>query len=646
MSRTFHFTIGPVQGFVAQARRTRDFWAGSFILSWLAAVAMKAAEKQGGEILFPKPDKDFMEALEGLAGADGAKPQQGTVPNRFMVSLDKAPEFKPEQVEKAVRSAWSALAEQVWRGDGLEEIGGETARAIWNRQVAGFWEISWAVTEERDASVLDRRKNWRSHRAPEEPGNKCHMMDAWQELSGAERPGQEGKGFWNALRGSDAKGIQTDLREDEALCPPAYIKRRLTRHFRKLQKEMPDGWTLHGWDLPSGVPSVAYMAGAHWLADTIRNADTDRIRAFDKAAHDLTGSYGEWESNVSCVRDAVRAVGGEHKWQSLDGDVLFEEFLDNSNSFTDQDQAAEVRKELGRLKESAGTGHPTPFYAMLLMDGDNLGQFMADEDNQNPITEGLKDFTGAVPDIVKHHNGFPIYAGGDDVLALLPLEDALPCAAALREKYRGAFAEARIPTSLSGAVIYAHVRTPLTRVIGEAHPLLDDVAKEATGRDALAVQVRKPSGVTAQWAMPWQAALDEGQVALQNLADQLGKVEGKAPFANRFFYALRERFDLLNPRDEDRAAADALFEDPEGAGRPLAEDLVAAEYLGAARAAGNKAVDLPGARQMVGPLLAQCQPKIRRTDERGEREECEPQMRLKADGALIVRFLAQKGAQG
>ena len=32
----FHFTLGPVQSFVAQARRTRDFWAGSFLLSWLA----------------------------------------------------------------------------------------------------------------------------------------------------------------------------------------------------------------------------------------------------------------------------------------------------------------------------------------------------------------------------------------------------------------------------------------------------------------------------------------------------------------------------------------------------------------------------------------------------------------------------------
>ncbi|MCB1813240.1 MAG: hypothetical protein KDK04_16180, partial [Candidatus Competibacteraceae bacterium] len=42
----FQFTLGPVQGFVAQARRTRDFWAGSFILSWLSGVAMRAVQAQ------------------------------------------------------------------------------------------------------------------------------------------------------------------------------------------------------------------------------------------------------------------------------------------------------------------------------------------------------------------------------------------------------------------------------------------------------------------------------------------------------------------------------------------------------------------------------------------------------------------------
>ncbi|MBT8419922.1 MAG: type III-B CRISPR-associated protein Cas10/Cmr2, partial [Gammaproteobacteria bacterium] len=84
-----HFTLGPVQEFVAQARRTRDFWAGSFLLSWLSAIAMKTVENAGGEIIFPMPDPGFMAALtQGNASSQNSK--QGTVPNRFMAEIPAA----------------------------------------------------------------------------------------------------------------------------------------------------------------------------------------------------------------------------------------------------------------------------------------------------------------------------------------------------------------------------------------------------------------------------------------------------------------------------------------------------------------------------------------------------------------------------
>jgi CRISPR-associated protein Cmr2 len=41
-----------VQGFVARARKTRDFWSGSFILSSLAGYAMLAVIEAGGMIFF------------------------------------------------------------------------------------------------------------------------------------------------------------------------------------------------------------------------------------------------------------------------------------------------------------------------------------------------------------------------------------------------------------------------------------------------------------------------------------------------------------------------------------------------------------------------------------------------------------------
>ena len=69
-SKYFHFTLGPVQGFVAQARRTRDFWAGSFLLSWLSGVAMAAVRQQKGKIEFPVPPAHYLDWIEGRGRAE------------------------------------------------------------------------------------------------------------------------------------------------------------------------------------------------------------------------------------------------------------------------------------------------------------------------------------------------------------------------------------------------------------------------------------------------------------------------------------------------------------------------------------------------------------------------------------------------
>ena len=121
---------------------------------------------------------------------------------------------------------------------------------------------------------------------------------------------------------------------------------------------------------------------------------------------------------------------------------------------------------------------PSPFYAILLMDGDSLGALLLDRDHQLKIPKALEHFTHNVPDIVDQHNGFLIYAGGDDVLALLPLEDALRCAAVVRQCYVDAFAAQNLESTISAALEYAHVKMPLTRILGDSHKLLDEVAKE------------------------------------------------------------------------------------------------------------------------------------------------------------------------
>ena len=158
MNGYFHLTIGPVQGFVSQARRTRDFWAGSFILSYLSAVAMKAVQQQDGEILFPIAEQRFLRCLTDPSGDPRSLPTQGGVPNRFKARVGD--HFDPDLVTTSLKAAWRSLADLVWQRELKAAIAsGPFARTeeIWRRQVDNFWEIVWARTPDSGASdILDR----------------------------------------------------------------------------------------------------------------------------------------------------------------------------------------------------------------------------------------------------------------------------------------------------------------------------------------------------------------------------------------------------------------------------------------------------------------------------------------------------------
>lgn len=640
MSSYFHFTLGPVQGFVAQARRTRDFWAGSFVLSWLAAVAMREVKQQKGTVVFPLPDDAFLTAISGQPGKH--PPAQGNIPNRFFAEVPD--DFAPEAVTSAVQTAWQALAETVWRND-LASHASTATRAIWDRQVQSYWDMSWARSHKADDSaILDRRKNWRSHLPPAEPGIKCMVMDGLQELSAACSPLQPAAAqlteFWKTLRSTGQRGIRSDLADGEHLCAIAYIKRRFPRYFGQVQARIDSGWSAHGWPVRTAVPSIAYLAAAPWLAQLLETADKDQLGDFHQAALDLSdGDQPEWDSNVYCVKHA----DAPRKWKALDGGVFFDHALENTKLWSAPEHAPKVKQLLGKLRNSADIGPVSPFYALLLMDGDSLGKQMAYPERQTAISEALAGFTRQTPTVVDQHSGFLVYSGGDDVLALLPLEYALPCAAALRQLYLDCFAasQPRVHSTLSGAIQFAHVRMPLTHVLQDAHQLLDGVAKDQTGRDAIACRVWKPGGLGLTWAMPWQAALqpdatDEQGVILQQMADQFRADDQHTGFANRFIYRIRERLELLNPI----GAADSPLDQEQAAA------LMAAEYLGSGINQGrpkDERIDIEDAIKIVTPLLQQCQ-RTRRTESTNG-FNIVPDQHWSADAALLLRFLAHKGIE-
>ncbi|MCG9059806.1 type III-B CRISPR-associated protein Cas10/Cmr2 [Laribacter hongkongensis] len=643
----FHFTLGPVQGFVAQARRTRDFWAGSFLLSWLSGVAMCEVIRQGGEITFPIPADGYLDWITG-SKMQGEPPRQGGIPNRFKAFSAKVPEnFDGALVAATIRDAWCALAGHVWNKDELDGVATGHTRAIWDRQHRQFWEISWAITSDKEASaLLDQRKNWRAHFPPAEDGVKCMVMDGYQELSGAERPGQEVSAFWQKVRGNGVRAIQTDLVENEHLCALAYVKRRFVRHFESFRTTLDSGLSLRGWKLAPGIPSVSYMAAVHWLEQLVTTATAAELQDIVDAAYDAGAGRDEWDTHIHCLREACHAeMAADDRRQLLafDGNLFFEHVQDNARQYGYKpDRISILQRLLRNVRQvHAEFDEPlSPFYAVLLMDGDSLGVHMSDPDKQKPISKALNTFTARVPQVVERHNGFLIYAGGDDVLALLPLEDAIGCAAAVRTTYLDCFkAHPTINTSISAAIEYAHVKIPLGKVLSDAHHLLDEVAKDGAGRDALAVRVWKPGGLALEWAQPWCVALDaDGCCIINGLAREFraGQARYGSAFSSKFFYKIRERFDLLNPaRQKDGRYGEPVLD------AATASALLAMDFK---NSADNRELTLQEAEHVIAPLLGQCRAVTRdMTQPVPERWARSPLLR--PDGALLVRFLAQKGVE-
>jgi CRISPR-associated protein Cmr2 len=633
MSQYFHFTIGPVQGFVAQARRTRDYWGGSFLLSWLSGIAMASIRAQDGEIIFPKPPEDYLAWITGHGTGD--PPRQGGIPNRFKAYQARVPaEFDAAVIVSDVQEAWRALSELVWRKD-LAKHADAGTRNIWDRQIKHFWEISWVLTDDPDAhDLMDRRKNWRSHMPPEEPGLKCKMMAGYQELSGATRPGDRRViTFWKNV----SNRIGLDLREKEQLCAMAFVKRRFARYFEQLEATLPSGLRIKGWPVPKRVPSVSYLAATHWLdalvtSEKVEPEDFDRWVATFEAEHI---DKSEEPGKVLCLSEAIKLRPEAAHVLRYDATCYFE--------INPQEHSA-ARKFLRQLAKNADIpAAPSPFYAILLMDGDSLGKLLGELEPET-VSAALNTFTQEAPRIVSRHNGFLVYAGGDDVLALFPLEDALPCAVNLREAYLGAFTEAGVDTrqhgiGISAAVAFAHVKIPMRRLLQDTHHLLDAVAKDQTGRDALAVRVWKPGGLIAEWSQPWEWALEDNTLFIENIAGTFRRQKENDPnFTNKFFFKIRERFALFNQRDPRQENTLETFDESEEVA------LLVADFMNAADNRKHRNGSLRKlAEAEVQRLVRQCRPMKRVSS--NDAFDIKPAGSIREDGAMLIRFLATKGRE-
>jgi len=336
------YSLGPVGGFIGEARRTRDFWAGSFLLSWLTAVAIVTANRQGAEILSPvrlgpgavdSTDlKQVPDLLRAVAKAPDADVEyEPSLPNQFRALVPD--DFDPMILRCAILRRWRALAESVWAefiapalSDDLAQL--ETTQKIWESQIGkdddeeAFWETIWVMgpavghQSRPDDAWLALRKR---RRAPFflgdiGPGDRCAISTDFREISGFQRSKNSvlQDKFWQRIidhlskidgtSGPDAKTLE--LRPSERLSAPALVKRLFARlPADKLAERHLIGWkprSVAVWQSRLGGravararywPSTAALAVAPWLARVVERVGDAALTEYAQAVRQLSPKY-------------------------------------------------------------------------------------------------------------------------------------------------------------------------------------------------------------------------------------------------------------------------------------------------------------------------------------------------------------------
>lgn len=508
------FTFSPVQSFIAEARRTADLFVGSRILSELALAAARAIGE--ANLVYPaKLGTDTPNQLVALVPADVVH-----------AIADEARKALLERWRDLAESAWNALNKlSTWTAD-------DTLRAIWERQINALWEIYWAAapmraldgyTEayQRARLALDAAKRSRLFSQTTEQGVKDTLSGAREALHPANRSSREQvRAFWAQIAKDPHVG-------------PSRLR--------------PDG--RERLDAIGAVKRFCALAEKRTFPSTSTIAALDFIARAKEKAPDALRAYGDALAKV--LGDKLYASRDDPAWR-YDGELLFEETLstarlhDSYGVELDREQRAELVERLRALYKAVGK--PSTYYAVLLLDGDDMGKRIS-EILQQPdpraahyaFSERLSTFADQVPSVLSNNQAGLVYNGGDDVLALLPISIALQSAHALAERFQAITGG----TASAGLALVHHLH-PLSAALQAARQA-EQEAKRTPGKAAVCIAAIKRSGEEERVVLRW-----ENVPIFQQLLDRLRRGD----LATRFTTDAAQNLAALSPDPPEMLAAE------------------------------------------------------------------------------------------
>ncbi|MBI4444699.1 MAG: type III-B CRISPR-associated protein Cas10/Cmr2 [Acidobacteria bacterium] len=374
------------------------------------------------------------------------------------------------------------------------------------------------------------------------------------------------------------------------------------------------------------IPAIAASVWVQKLRENIKEPAVDELaRRFAdaaSAASDLFPAIRLLGSSLADWLDTTDAAAfHDVEWERQIRDVRNAE-LANEDNLRRLGKARDALRELHKQIDK-----PLRYVAVLAMDGDSMGKWLSGgktpplggqlaesarkyfdgNDLLRPLltaprhvspsyhlqfSEALSNFAVfLVAPIIDWFNGQLIYAGGDDVLAMLPARSAFACASALRMAFRGdpgdpglglrdvfpgvlqkeneqglaldwgfvalnggwdgwsRFEKKHLPrgyplvvpgrnAEISAGIAMGHMHTPLQALIAAAR----EAGKKAKGEDgygkaAFAVNLAKRSGEVLQWGAKWEGGAVELFEVVQSALEQKMLSERGFPTPFRLFFS-------------------------------------------------------------------------------------------------------------